>query len=127
MIKSFIKPFLIFSFIIATLIAVGCFMFFDSFDDKGIIQNSIFHFALTLISGMVLTSFIDKDPSQFQIFILGNFTGKIILSIVYFIITYKTYNDSLIIFVLSFFLVYFIFTIFEVSFLVRKLKEKGKN
>lgn len=125
MIKSFLKTYSIFTFILALVIfLLGSFVFKPD-DAKTIIINTLFFWIVVLISAIIMLRYISKDPAMFQQLILINVFSKLILAIAYFIAVFKNFNDSLIIFVGSFFTAYAIFTIFEVSFLVRKLKEKG--
>lgn len=125
MIKQFFKPFLLFSLLVMLLVVLVNYFFFDAISDRGIYLNTGFFFLITLISGSIMTGLSSKEASVYQNYILINFFAKLLVSIAWFIIIYNNFSSQIVIFVLGFFLLYSIFTIFEVSFLVRIIKDKS--
>jgi len=125
--KLFIGRYLLFSFVVALLSAIAIYFIAIPVLIPGLAGNFILFFLLSLASSIMLLRYIGKDAGRFQLMLLLAMFLKLVVAIVYFTLVYKFYSDNLLIFIVSFFLTYVLFTIFEVSFLVRLLRRNDES
>ena len=86
----------------------------------------IFHAASTLVSFMYIQKRTKNAPNRFIQAYLGNTTFKLLLYVaILFIYALNNLSDA-VNFIISFFILYVIYTIFEVIHLVRANKHKVK-
>ena len=123
----FLKRFSIFSLIAGILLSIPVVSFLEPKLQLGVLGNYLIFFVLVLVSGLILLYVLMKDSGNFQTYTLAAMFIKMLIAIVYFYFVFETFKNDLLIFVGSFFLSYLLFTIFEVSFLVRFLRKKTEK
>lgn len=124
---SFIKKYIIFSLIIGVLGAIPVISFLETKLQLGILINFLVFFILVLTSTIILLQVLNKNSENFQMYTLASIFAKMLIAVVYFYFIFGSFKNNLLIFVGSFFLSYLLFTIFEVTFLVRFLRKKTDN
>jgi len=124
MYKDFIKKYLVFTVIALIVTGIPVYFFIDKHLQVGFLGNFLLFFILVLVSGIILIRSLSKDSSNFQTYTLAAIFIKMILAVIYFYFVFASFKEDLILFVGSFFFSYLLFTIFEVSFLVRYLRKK---
>ncbi len=121
--RKFFISFLIFSLIMAVLVWLIIRVFSLTNMAPGFWANYALFFSLTLLSTLLLLAFVSVNARRFQTMVLLSVFIKLVIAAIYFSMVYKNFSSDLLIFVSSFFISYLLFTIFEVSFLVRLLKK----
>jgi ABC-type uncharacterized transport system permease subunit len=121
---DFLKKYLLFSVLVALVVILPSVFLVDNHLVWGISLNLLVFFVLVFVSSIILLNAVNKNSQNFQTYTLGAIFAKMILAVVYFYFIFGLYKNNLLIFVGSFFLSYLLFTIFEVSFLVRFLRKK---
>ena len=124
MYKEFLVKYLIFTLVCGILIAIPVLLILDLHQQYGILSNFILFFILVLASGIILLRALSKNSEHFQTYTLAAIFIKMIIAVIYFYFVFDSFKSELILFVGSFFFSYLLFTIFEVSFLVRYLRKK---
>lgn len=127
MYKNFLKNYVIFCLIILVVGGTLTTLLADPEVQMGVLGNFLIFFVLTLLSTVLLINVLSKNSDNFQLFTLASIFVKMIFAVIYFYFVFRTFKNNLLIFVGSFFLSYLLFTIFEVSFLVRFLLKKTDN
>ena len=124
---SFIKKYIIFSLIVGILGTIPVISFLDPKLQLGVLVNFLVFFILVLTSTIILLTVLNKNSENFQMYTLAAIFAKMLIAVVYFYFIFGSFKNNLLIFVGSFFLSYLLFTIFEVTFLVRFLRKKTDN
>lgn len=86
----------------------------------------VFHVAATLVSFMYIHKKTEKAPNKFIQAYLANTTIKLILYMAILFIYALNYLNDAVNFIISFFVLYIVYTIFEVLHLVKAGKKTGK-
>lgn len=86
----------------------------------------VFHAAATLVSFLYIHKKTEKAPSKFIQAYLANTTIKLILYMAILFVYALNYLDDAVNFIISFFVLYVIFTVFEVLHLVKAGKKADK-
>lgn len=83
----------------------------------------IFHTAATLVSFLYIQKKTSESPKKFVNVYLANTTVKLILYLVILMVYAMNYFSDAVKFIISFFVLYLIFTVFEVIHLLKANKE----
>ncbi|MGE5384230.1 MAG: hypothetical protein ACM3PX_12435 [Omnitrophica WOR_2 bacterium] len=79
----------------------------------------LFHTAVTLISFLIIEKKLRQSPQKFVTYYLANTTVKLILFLVILMVYSLNFLSDAVNFIISFFILYLIFTILEVIQLVK--------
>lgn len=127
---KFFRNYLIFGMIVFLISLFPVYKFCIPNIRHGVLLNFLLFFILVLISTMIVYRSIKKNVLNIFNYILISIIVKMLFASIYFGLTFKYFRNSrieLYFFVISFFMYYLIFSIFEVLFLVRYLnKNQGK-
>jgi hypothetical protein len=83
----------------------------------------VFFVAATLISFYFIQKKLDSSPSGFVTAFMANSIIRLLLYLVVIVVYALTYRYDAVNFIISFFILYVIFTSFEVAFFLRKKQE----
>ena len=86
----------------------------------------VFFIATTLLSFLFLQKKIEGSPSGFVTAFMANSAIRLMFSLAIIVVYALTNRPDSVNFILSFFILYVIFTAFEVTFFLRKKNETGK-
>ena len=89
----------------------------------GIFLNFLVFGALTFVSTVILLGSISKNNTNLSTMVMASMALKLVFAMVFFLITFKVFNDRVLIFVGSFFFAYLVFMVFEVAYLAWYLKK----
>jgi hypothetical protein len=89
----------------------------------GIFLNFLVFGALTFVSTVILLGSISKNNTNLSTMVMASMGLKLVFAMVFFLITFKVFNDRVLIFVGSFFFAYLVFMVFEVAYLAWYLKK----
>lgn len=128
--NSIIKPFLRQLFILAAILGIVITLLV-LLSPEGYITPTlpfllIFHTAATLVSFLYIQKKTSESPKKFVNVYLTNTTVKLILYLVILMVYAMNYFTDAVNFITSFFVLYLIFTVFEVIHLLRANKELTK-
>ncbi len=120
--KLFLKQLLILTAILAVLVIIMILIMPAKYITPALPFILIFHFAATLISFMFIRKKTEKAPNKFINVYLANTTIKLILYLAILMIYGLTNIADAVKFIISFFVLYVIFTSFEVVKLLKANK-----
>jgi hypothetical protein len=118
----FLRKYSIFAIITALVTLIPFYIISAKGLFPGILLNFFLFFSLVLLSVMIIIRSFKNKRKLFFPYFAYTIAMKMIVGLIYFILIFRHYDKNLTIFVFSFFLYYLIFSIFEVSFIVRQLK-----
>jgi hypothetical protein len=122
MIADFIKKYFLFCLVIF-LIGVYPVLQLAPKSQVGIFLNFIVFGVLTFVSTVVLLGSISKNNTNLSTMVMASMALKLMVALVYFLITYQIFNDRVLIFVGSFFFAYLVFIVFEVVYIAWYIKK----
>lgn len=122
MIADFIKKYFLFCLVLF-LIGIYPVLQLAPKSQVGIFLNFIVFGVLTFVSTVVLLGSISKNNTNLSTMVMASMALKLIFAMVYFLITYRIFNDRVLIFVGSFFFAYLVFVVFEVVYIAWFIKK----
>lgn len=124
---GFARKYLSFGLIICLISLFPVLYFFDKHLQAGIAGNFLLFFLLVFISTLIVYRSILKNEANLFNAILISMAVKMLLAVVYFWLIFSSFSSELLIFTVSFFVYYLLFSIFEVLFLTRILDIKQEK
>jgi len=121
--RRFMRQLLILAVILAVILVAAMFLLPDKYVTPTLPFLLIFHTAATLFSFLYIQKKTAESPRKFVNVYLANTTIKLVLYLAVLMV-YSIYNfKDAINFIISFFIMYVIFTFFEVIHLLRANKQ----
>ncbi len=118
----FIKQLTVFSLALFVLYGVGGYFLPDKYTSKVYWGFVPFFYTVALTTKVLLKKLSSKQNNNFSILLVRIKVFRFLLYLTVLLIYAFSFPDDAIAFVLTFFVFYFIYTIFEVSFLYRDMK-----
>ena len=124
MLKKFIIRTLIFSAIIAAISYALFFTVIPNFYLPVFPFLIVFFAGLTIGVHLILTNAGKKKISQFSTYYMGSITAKLFIYLIFIIIYVFSDRENAVPFLITFLLLYFLFTSFETYYLLKDLKKQ---
>ncbi|MCY1546001.1 hypothetical protein D9M68_819760 [compost metagenome] len=126
--KRFVGYYILFAAILAGLV-LGISALFPDMNWLSSRFWLIFGFlgGLTLIAYVVAFLGIKRNPESGVLALMGSIVLKLLFSMAFVLIYSLKYNGEGLVFVLNFFSLYLLFTLFEISCLLRNLRHQNKK
>ena len=121
--NSFIRKLTLYSIILFALYGVLVFILPDRFISDVFYAFIPFFYLITLITRLMLNKYQSQTPDSFSTRFIITTVVRFILYVTVLLIYSFTFPEDAIPFIITFFVFYFVYTTFEVSYLYHNLKK----